>query len=107
MYFYARLKGIIAKDEDRAVKEALDAVSLTKFARRLTVGLSGGERRRVSIAIALLGNPKVIFFDEPTTGLDPEVRRLIWVSRILILGHRKRGKDRPYHNFDDPFNGRS
>lgn len=77
MYFYARLKGIVGKDERRAVREALEAVSLTAFENRLTKGLSGGERRRVSIAIALLGDPRVIFFDEPTTGLDPEVRRLM------------------------------
>lgn len=78
MYFYARLKGIKATDEKRAVHEALSQVSLLNFQDRLTKNLSGGEKRRVSIAIALLGNPKVIFFDEPTTGLDPEVRRLIW-----------------------------
>ncbi|KAJ3305606.1 hypothetical protein HDV03_001251 [Kappamyces sp. JEL0829] len=78
LYFYSRLKGIKAADEQRAVREALANVSLTAFENRLTKGLSGGERRRVSIAIALLGNPAVVFFDEPTTGLDPEVRRLIW-----------------------------
>ena len=71
------MKGIVAQDEKRAVREALEAVSLTAFENRLTKGLSGGEKRRVSIAIALLGSPKVIFFDEPTTGLDPEVRRLM------------------------------
>jgi ABC-type multidrug transport system ATPase subunit len=92
LYFYARLKGISSKDEDMAVKKALQDVSLSAFAKRLTAGLSGGERRRVSIAIALLGNPKVIFFDEPTTGLDPEVRRLIWdivneakIGRSIVL----------------------
>jgi ABC-type multidrug transport system ATPase subunit len=77
LYFYARLKGIVSRDEQRAVEEALSQVSLTAFENRLTKSLSGGEKRRVSIAIALLGNPRVIFFDEPTTGLDPEVRRLM------------------------------
>ena len=78
MLFYARLKGITADDEKVAVDQAISDVSLGQFSDRLIKGLSGGEKRRVSIAIALLGVPKVIFLDEPTTGLDPEVRRLIW-----------------------------
>jgi ABC-type multidrug transport system ATPase subunit len=78
LYFYARLKGVEPQDELRAVKLALQQVSLTDLEDRLSKGLSGGEKRRLSIAIALIGNPTVVFLDEPTTGLDPEVRRLIW-----------------------------
>nr|KAJ3412372.1 hypothetical protein HK105_002369 [Polyrhizophydium stewartii] len=78
LYFYARLKGISRREEREAVNIAMTNVALTDFANRLSKGLSGGEKRRLSIAIALLGSPKVVFLDEPTTGLDPEVRRLIW-----------------------------
>lgn len=85
LYFYARLRGIASKDEDEAVISALSDVALLKFKNRFAKGLSGGERRRLSIAIALLGQPKVIFLDEPTTGLDPEVRRLMQVFFINKL----------------------
>lgn len=69
LYFYARLKGVQHDDERRVVVKALEDVSLTSFESRLTKGLSGGERRRLSIAIALIGNPAVVFLDEPTTGI--------------------------------------
>ena len=85
LYFYARLRGIASKDEDEAVISALSDVALLKFKNRLAKGLSGGERRRLSIAIALLGQPKVVFLDEPTTGLDPEVRRLMQVFFIYKI----------------------
>ena len=88
LYFYARLKGISAADENSAVSDALKNVSLTPFKDRLSKGLSGGEKRRLSIAIALIGGGKVVFLDEPTTGLDPEVRRLIW----NIINEAKKGR---------------
>ncbi|KAJ3003704.1 hypothetical protein HKX48_001635 [Thoreauomyces humboldtii] len=79
LLFYARLKGVSPADETAAVEESMDTVALSgPFRNRLTKGLSGGEKRRLSIAIALVGDPKVVMLDEPTTGLDPEVRRLIW-----------------------------
>ncbi|KAL5033545.1 hypothetical protein BDV3_000517 [Batrachochytrium dendrobatidis] len=78
LFFYARLKGVTADCEKVAVQNAINDVALSGFEHRISKGLSGGEKRRLSIAIALIGNPKVVFFDEPTTGLDPEVRRLIW-----------------------------
>ncbi|KAJ3012755.1 UNVERIFIED_CONTAM: hypothetical protein HDU68_001040 [Siphonaria sp. JEL0065] len=78
LYFYARLKGVAGRDEADAVEKSLQQVSLEALRYRLSKTLSGGEKRRLSIAIALVGNPAVVFLDEPTTGLDPEVRRLIW-----------------------------
>jgi len=78
LLFYARLKGISRREEDDTVYKSLASVGLVDFKKNLVKGLSGGEKRRLSIAIALVGDPKIVFLDEPTTGLDPDVRRLIW-----------------------------
>ncbi|KAJ1561309.1 hypothetical protein HK405_004291, partial [Cladochytrium tenue] len=88
LYFYARLKGVNKSQENLAVSRSLAQVSLSRLSHRLSRSLSGGEKRRLSIAIALVGNPAVVFLDEPTTGLDPEVRRLIWD----IVQQAKEGK---------------
>lgn len=62
----------------RSVSEMLDAFGLTKLARRQCGGLSGGELRRLSLAIAFVGQPDLAVLDEPTNGLDLEARRAVW-----------------------------
>jgi ABC-type multidrug transport system ATPase subunit len=78
LLFYARLKGILKSEEKAVILKSLADVGLTDMGQRLARTLSGGEKRRLSIAMALVGEPSLVFLDEPTTGLDPEVRRIIW-----------------------------
>ncbi|RKT16821.1 ABC-2 type transport system ATP-binding protein [Streptomyces sp. 1114.5] len=62
----------------RPVEEALELVGLTHRRNVRVKQLSGGERRRLDLAVALLGRPEVLFLDEPSTGLDPEARAAVW-----------------------------
>ena len=78
LLFYARLKGINPKEEKQNTKNAMEEVYLTRFAKFKVKQLSGGMKRRLSVAISLVGDPKIIFLDEPSTGLDPENRRQLW-----------------------------
>ena len=67
----------------------LEEVQLAEKAKSRAKELSGGQRQRLSIAVGLVNDPKVIFLDEPTTGLDPQARRNLWE---LIGAIKKRGK---------------
>ncbi|MCM4085076.1 ABC transporter ATP-binding protein [Paractinoplanes hotanensis] len=62
----------------RPVDEVIDLVGLTEKAGRKVRTLSGGQRRRVDVAIGVVGRPRLLFLDEPTTGFDPEARRQFW-----------------------------
>jgi ABC-2 type transport system ATP-binding protein len=73
----------------RAVEEVLELAGLTRRADVLSRRLSGGELRRLDFALALIGDPELIFLDEPTTGFDPEARRTAWQT---IRSLRELGK---------------
>ncbi|XP_045702003.1 ATP-binding cassette sub-family A member 2 isoform X3 [Phyllostomus hastatus] len=89
LQLYTRLRGIPWKDEARVVKWALEKLELTKYADKPAGTYSGGNKRKLSTAIALIGNPAFIFLDEPTTGMDPKARRFLW---NLILDLIKTGR---------------
>lgn len=72
--FFGRVLSVGAE----AVRSVIETVGLSAHTNRVVASLSGGERSRVSLAAALLGNPELLVLDEPTVGLDPVLRRSLW-----------------------------
>jgi len=81
----ARLRRL--KDPRQIADDLLARFQLTDAAERRVSTYSGGMRRRLDIAMSLIGNPPVIFLDEPTTGLDPQARIEVWNSVKELAGH--------------------
>jgi ABC-2 type transport system ATP-binding protein len=76
-------------DHHLPTKQLIDSVDLGERADARSMNLSGGQQQRLSIALALVNDPELIFLDEPTTGLDPQARRSLW---DLIKGLQAQGK---------------
>lgn len=81
---YARIKGVKESELDGVVATKLAEFDLVQFANKKAGTLSGGNKRKLSVAIATVGNPQIIFLDEPSTGVDPVSRRFMWqvINRI-------------------------
>lgn len=87
MDIYGRFYGISSKERKERIKYILDMVGLTARAHDLVASYSGGMRRRLEVARVLVHQPKILFLDEPTIGLDPQSRRVVWdFLRKLIEG---------------------
>ncbi|WP_457557348.1 ABC transporter ATP-binding protein [Candidatus Harpocratesius sp.] len=76
--FFGKLYGLPKKELKKNISEVLDLVDLDKFADRIISKCSGGMQRRASLACALLHKPDLLILDEPTVGIDPELRLIFW-----------------------------
>lgn len=84
--FYARIRGI--SDVEHNVSEVIRAVGLTQFRNRMAAKLSGGNKRKLSLAIALMGNPTVLLLDEPSSGMDAASKRVMWRTLASVVPGR-------------------
>ncbi|MBP2622149.1 ABC transporter ATP-binding protein [Streptococcus panodentis] len=82
--FFARLKGLTKKELARDIAHVARVVDLTEHLNKAVSGYSGGMKRRLSLAIAFLGNPKLLILDEPTVGIDPSLRKKIWQELLML-----------------------
>lgn len=78
LQLYARIKGIVDDQIDAAVNAKISEMGLTEYADRAAGTYSGGNKRKLSVAIAMIGDPAIAFLDEPSTGMDPVARRFMW-----------------------------
>jgi len=76
--FYGRVTGVPRSERRERIEQAIETMELQPMLDRLARTLSGGMLRRLEIATALLNRPAVLFLDEPTVGLDPTARRMVW-----------------------------
>ncbi len=81
---YARIKGVPKEDVRSTVESQLDSFDLRPYSNKLAGTLSGGNKRKLSVAACLIGDPPVVILDEPSTGMDPVSRRAMWkvLSRV-------------------------
>ncbi|THV43150.1 ATP-binding cassette domain-containing protein [Glycomyces buryatensis] len=87
LHLMGRLHHLGKAETKRRAAELLERLDITDIAKRLPSTYSGGQNRRLDIAMSLMGSPRVIFLDEPTTGLDPRSRRVMWeIIRELVSG---------------------
>lgn len=78
--FFGGLYPIPKRTLDARIKDVLDMVELTGHSKKLVKNFSGGMKKRLSLAIAILHEPDILFLDEPTAGIDPVLRRKIWAQ---------------------------
>ncbi|XP_061768543.1 phospholipid-transporting ATPase ABCA1-like isoform X2 [Nerophis ophidion] len=83
--FYARLRGVPEKDVAMVAEWGIKKLGLVKYATKSAGTYSGGNKRKLSTAIALIGCPPVVFLDEPTTGMDPKARRFLWDCILSVV----------------------
>lgn len=89
LYMFARLRGVIEAQIPQIVDALIDLFNLRKHAKKPVYAYSGGNKRKLSAAVSLIGDPAIIFLDEPTTGMDPKARRHFWNAIAQFRDHGK------------------
>ncbi|XP_034157069.2 phospholipid-transporting ATPase ABCA1 isoform X1 [Pangasianodon hypophthalmus] len=83
--FYARLRGVPEREVTTVAEWGIQKLGLVKYSNKSAGTYSGGNKRKLSTAMALIGCPPLIFLDEPTTGMDPKARRFLWDCILSVI----------------------
>lgn len=76
--FYAKVKGIPTKKREKVIQKLIEDLNLKDHIKKPAGTLSGGNKRKLSVAMATMGNPPIILLDEPSAGMDPQARKFMW-----------------------------
>ncbi|XP_030623464.1 retinal-specific phospholipid-transporting ATPase ABCA4a [Chanos chanos] len=85
LHLYARLRGVPESDISAVAEWGIQKLGLSEYANQCVETYSGGNRRKLSTAIAMIGCPALVLLDEPTTGMDPHSRRFLWNSIMSVI----------------------
>uniref|UniRef100_A0A672JQI2 P-type phospholipid transporter n=1 Tax=Salarias fasciatus TaxID=181472 RepID=A0A672JQI2_SALFA len=85
LFLYARLRGVPESEIPRVAAWGIQKLGLTEYAGRCAGTYSGGNKRKLSTAIAMIGCPALVLLDEPTTGMDPHSRRFLWNAIMSVI----------------------
>ncbi|XP_061877711.1 retinal-specific phospholipid-transporting ATPase ABCA4-like isoform X1 [Entelurus aequoreus] len=89
LHLYARLRGVPEVEISRIAEWAIQKLGLSEYAGQSAGTYSGGNRRKLSTAIAMIGCPALVLLDEPTTGMDPLSRRFLWSSIVSVIQEKR------------------
>jgi len=96
---FSRIKGMVEADIPFFVEQMVQQLGLGEYADKPCGGYSGGNKRKLCVGIALIGNPSIVFLDEPSTGMDPKSRRFMW--RIIASTMKGRSVVLTTHSMDE------
>jgi len=88
LYLFAKLRGVPEDLVNKVVDGTIDQLELRPHRKKLSMKLSGGMKRKLCVAIALIGDPDVVLLDEPSAGLDPVSRRNLWSVILRTMSQR-------------------
>ncbi len=90
---YAALRGVPPKDISRLADQFLSGLRISEHTNKFAKDCSGGTKRKLSYAMSMLGDPRIVLLDEPSTGMDPQSKRFVWdtilASFKVVYLHRE------------------
>jgi len=100
LQLYAAIRGVPPADIERLADQFMEGLRIREHAKKYSNDCSGGTKRKLSYAMAMLGKPKIVLLDEPSTGMDPKSKRFVW-DTILASFRKDRGAILTTHSMEE------